>query len=74
MGKTSEFLEQIADKIAVVSDLPQVSASDNGKVLIVKSGSWAKGDAPTELPAVTASDNGKVLKVVEGVWAAASAE
>ena len=49
--------------------LPVVSKSDNGDVLTVVNGAWAKADAPTELPAVTASDNGSVLKVVDGAWA-----
>ena len=51
------------------SELPAVSASDNGKVLKVVSGAWAKGAETQELPAVSASDNGKVLKVVSGAWA-----
>lgn len=50
--------------------LPSVSSTDNGKILKVSGGKWAKGSP--ELPAVTADDNGKVLMVVEGVWAVAS--
>lgn len=49
--------------------LPAVSSSDNGKVLKVVSGAWAKGAETQELPAVSTSDNGKVLKVVSGAWA-----
>lgn len=69
-------LQTVAEKLdsAQAAALPSVSASDNGKIMLVSGGAWAKGAAPTELPAVTASDNGKILKVVEGVWAAASAE
>ena len=50
------------------ASLPTVSASDNGDVLTVVNGAWAKAAAPVELPAVTASDNGNVLKVVDGAW------
>ena len=54
------------------SELPEVTSSDNGDVLMVVEGVWAKADPPTELPAVTSSDNGDVLTVVEGVWAKAA--
>ena len=56
--------------IAVVSGggsgLPEVSATDNGDILRVVSGEWAKADA--ELPAVSSDDNGKLLGVSEGEW------
>lgn len=50
-------------------ELPAVSGADNGNVLTVVEGKWAKAAVPTELPAVSAEDNGDVLKVVDGVWA-----
>ena len=53
-----------------VLELPNVSASDNGKILGVADGEWAVIDAPVELPSVSSTDNGKVLGVVEGEWAA----
>ena len=54
---------------AAASELPPVKPADNGKVLTVVSGKWAKADLPEdELPAVTADDNGKVLMVVNGEW------
>ena len=63
-----EALELIAAYIttAGLCGLPEVSASDNGDILRVVDGAWAKADA--ELPAVTASDNGSVLKVADGAW------
>lgn len=51
------------------TELPSVSSSDNGKMLTVTNGAWAKGSVPTELPSVTTSDNGKILKVTSGTWA-----
>ena len=52
-----------------VKELPDVTAADNGKVLMVVNGEWAVSSIPAELPSVTSADNGKVLGVVEGVWA-----
>lgn len=50
-------------------ELPAVSGADNGKVLKVIEGAWAKG-TDESLPAVTAEDAGKILGVTEqGEWA-----
>ena len=49
-------------------DLPAVTSDDNGDVLTVVSGAWAKADPPTGLPAVSGTDNGKLLGVAEGAW------
>lgn len=56
--------------------LPEVSASDNGKVLGVVNGNWQSvtPEIPEELPSVTNSDNGKVLAVVGGKWQSAVPE
>lgn len=59
--------------------LPSTTSADNGKVLKVVNGAWAKGTDNTGsgssgLPSVTASDNGKVLKVVSGAWAVGTDE
>ena len=55
---------------ATTAELPTVSAVDDGDILTVVSGKWAK--AQKELPAVTSDNNGMVLTVVEGAWAAAA--
>ena len=71
----TKAMETLADKLVGVSvtELPDVSASDNGKALIVDGGKWAKKAIPSQLPAVTASDAGKVLTVNEsGEWVAAA--
>lgn len=75
--------EAVADKTLItemldamseleLSELPDVTADDNGDVLTVVEGAWAKAVAPTALPDVTADDNGDVLTVVEGAWAKAT--
>lgn len=64
-----DMINAIATVAASTIELPAVTTSDNGDVLTVVSGKWAKADVPKELPAVTSTDNGSVLKVVDGVWA-----
>lgn len=64
-----EMLTAISTVAAAgASELPAVKSADNGNVLTVVSGKWAKAAPVTELPAVTAADNGKVLKVIDGAW------
>ena len=55
------------------SKLPEISATDNGKVLSVVEGQWAPTELQEELPEVTSADNGKVLAVVAGEWEKAEA-
>ena len=64
---TSDMIVKIAG-IVGGTNLPAVTSEDNGDVLKVVSGEWAKGSV-SELPTVSATDNGSVLKVVEGQWA-----
>lgn len=74
MAKMANAIQDIADKLVGVNvtELPEVSASDNGAVLKVSGGKWAKGAETVELPAVTSSDEGKVLTVnAQGEWVAA---
>lgn len=56
------------DPLPGENELPAVTTSDNGDVLTVVSGAWAKAAPSGGLPAVSASDNGDVLTVVEGAW------
>lgn len=69
----AEMIDKIEDIVEVGGTLPEVTAEDNGDVLGVVEGAWAKMDAPSALPSVTAEDNGDVLTVVEGAWAKAEA-
>ena len=46
--------------------LPAVTSEDNGDILGVVEGAWAKRDP--ELPAVNGDDNGKILGVNNGAW------
>lgn len=69
---TAEMLYALADVAqAAASELPAVKSSDNGKLLKVVGGKWAK--AASDLPAVTGDDNDKVLTVVNGAWDKAAA-
>ena len=61
-------------RVLSATPLPTTTSTDNGKVLGVKSGKWAKVTPAEELPAVTAADNGKVLMVVDGAWAVGELE
>ena len=78
MTETGKALAAIAEQLediqgAAVTELPAVSASDNGKVLKVVNGEWAAAAEAVELPAVTSSDEGKVLTVnSSGQWVAAA--
>lgn len=73
-GKVLTYTENdVWEGADVPTELPAVTSSDNGKVLKVVSGAWAKAAETKELPSVTTSDNNKVLKVVSGAWAKAAA-
>ena len=53
--------------------LPEVTTTDDGKILQVVDGAWVAAEeepAEDELPTVTAEDNGKFLRVADGVWTA----
>lgn len=57
------FLADIAEN---GGGLPGVTSDDNGDVLAVVDGEWAKAPAPSSLPPYTSADKGKVLTVGEG--------
>lgn len=66
---TPEMISALTEvAAAAASELPAVKSTDNGKVLTVVSGKWAKADVPTELPSVSGTDNGKLLGVSSGKW------
>lgn len=65
-----EVLEEISEIAGSTIELPGVTESDNGDVLTVVDGKWAK--AASGLPVAYPNDNGKVLTVVGGKWAKAS--
>lgn len=48
--------------------LPEVTTSDNNKVMTVVDGVWTAQIPASGLPDVTTSDNDKVLKVSNGAW------
>ena len=65
--RLERYLKAIIDKISSFVGLPDVTSSDNGKILKVTDGAWAKGDA--ELPNVTESDENRILTVgTSGTW------
>lgn len=67
---SADMIEVLANIAGGTIELPAVSSTDNGDVLTVVSGKWAKAELPVELPAVTTSDEGNALIVSsEGKWA-----
>ena len=70
-SQISDCILALAKLVASIGiELPAVTGLDNGNVLTVVEGAWAKASIPSQLPAVTPEDAGSVLKVNEsGVWA-----
>lgn len=67
----AEMINKIATIASSTVGLPAVTSEDNGMILTVVNGKWAKAAAPVGLPTVSATNNGKILKVVDGAWALA---
>lgn len=67
-----DIIDAIAERAKSAGiELPAVTSVDNGDVLTVIEGAWAKADPPTELPTVTDIDEGKFLRVnSSGQWVA----
>ena len=76
VNDVTAILNAIADldtvqKIKSATELPDVSDADDGDVLTVVDGEWAKAEPSgggSSLPSVTPTDNGDVLTVVDGAW------
>ena len=71
-GTLPTLTEQEKEDLLSSKELPAVSSTDNGKVLTVVEGAWAKAAIPAQLPSVTGTDNGKALMVSGGKWQKAS--
>lgn len=68
----AELIDKIEDLDLTAGRLPEVTADDNGDILSVVEGAWAKVESESELPAVTSADAGEVLTVnPSGAWAKA---
>ncbi len=64
-----KMIDALSEIAGSTIELPGVTSEDNGDVLTVVNGKWAKAEVQGSLPAVTSEDNGDVLTVVEGAWA-----
>ena len=60
LSDNPKTIAEALDEAELTGGLPEVSASDNGKVLKVVEGAWGKGDEGG-LPAVTGADTKKGL-------------
>lgn len=68
---SADMIYKLAAIAPSIGGLPAVTSEDNGMILTVVNGKWAKAAAPVGLPAVSATNDGKILKVVDGAWALA---
>ena len=68
LQKEKELKKYTDDAVESAIELPTVTSEDDGDVLAVVDGRWAKSGSQIELPVVTSSDNGDVLTVVNGSW------
>lgn len=69
-NRTEYFVKEAIDNAGGGGSLPIVTSDDNGDVLTVVEGAWAKADAPSGLPA--AGTDGNVLTADSGEWVSAA--
>ena len=69
LQKEKELKKYTDDAVESAIELPTVTSEDDGDVLAVVDGKWAKSGSQIELPVVTSEDDGDVLAVVDGRWA-----
>ena len=60
--------------IPKIDGLPEVTADDNGKTLLVSEGIWSVAEPVKGVPEVSDADDGKFLRVVNGVWMAVTVD
>lgn len=65
-----DMIAALAEIAGTTIELPAVSSTDNGDVLTVVSGKWAKADPPKELP--ESATSGQVLTYNGSAWGAAN--
>ena len=76
MANMANAIQDIAEQLVGVSvtELPEVSAANNGAVLMVVEGKWAIGSIPSQLPTGDRTTDAGTVRTVnsDGEWAAAA--
>lgn len=60
-------------QLGIPLQVPAVTSSNNGEILMVENGAWTVSEVPTGVPDVTSADNGRILQVSNGKWTAQDA-
>lgn len=77
MTEFDSYKGEVNKTFDAIVKVPNPTSLDEGKVLKIVEGKWAKADddiGVAELPAVTTEHDGMILKVVNGKWTAVAAE